>query len=91
MSDDLKVYKLIKENDYASEYGWQGKNFFVWIPFYMLDDFMKELIEIVGVDCFADGGFDVNLQDKQICIELKEILEWGTAVDLEEIFPKEEY
>ena len=94
---ELELYKLImtpNENDldfsFAEEIGWiNEKVFCVWVSYYWIKEFIDGLKNIFGNGLFDDGGFNANLQDTCICIDLCEAI--GHIVDIEKIFPKEKY
>lgn len=91
----LELYKIIKEGDsygnsYVSEFGWISTGeFCVWVEYWSLNDFMEKLKEIFGYGMFDDGGFDANMQEDGVCIDLCEAL--GNYLDIEGVFPKDEY
>lgn len=95
MSDELKLYKLIEskpENEWScvSEYGWVSDDeFAVFVYHFNVGDFIKGLGDIFGLGLFDDGGFKATVKDTYMCFDLCEILE--SYVDMEEIFPKDEY
>lgn len=94
---ELELYKLIMTPDetclefsYVQELGWiNEKVFCVWISYHWIKDFIDGLKYIFGNGLFDDGGFNANIQDDCICIDLCEAI--GYAVDIEKIFPKEKY
>ena len=95
---ELELYKLItKETDwggykYLNNVGWVNKkNFCVWIFYEQLQEFITRLKEIFSVTMleFYSGGFEGRLQETCICINLSQVI--GEYVDLEYVFPKEEY
>lgn len=91
----LELYKLIMESNscgfpYVDEFGWINTGeFCVWVNYLWLNDFMSDLKKIFGNGIFDDGGFDANMQEDGICIDLCEAL--GGYLDIEEVFPKEKY
>lgn len=94
--EELELYKLIITPDphnqnfsFVNEIGWVQDKFLVWVYYLWLPEFINGLVQIFGYGIFDDGGFDGNLQDECICIDLCEAL--GNFVDLEDIFPKDEY
>ena len=95
---ELELYKLItKEDDsriykYLSNMGWVNKKeFCVWVFYSQLQEFITRLKEIFSATIlnFYDGGFEGKLQENCICINLSKVI--GDCVDLEYVFPKEEY
>lgn len=96
MPEALQLFKLCctDENEYSScyvdELGWiNDKEFCVWVHYLYLKEFIEELNEIFGCGIFDDGGFDANMQESSVCIDLCEAL--GSFIDIEEIFPKDKY
>lgn len=91
----LELYKLIMEGDscdfpYVEEFGWISTGeFCVWVSYLWLNDFMTDLKNIFGNGMFDDGGFDANMQEDGICIDLCEAV--GDYLDIEEVFPKEKH
>lgn len=91
----LELYKLIMEGDkngfpYVDEFGWISTGeFCVWVSYLWLNDFMNDLKDIFGNGMFDDGGFDANMQEDGVCIDLSEAI--GDYLDIEEVFPKEKY
>lgn len=91
MNYELELYKLITDdNDYVSELGWVSDNeFFVWVSYLELYDFMKELKRIFGYGLFDDGSFNVNMREDSVCINLCEAV--GNYLDVKEVFSKDRY
>lgn len=95
MNQELELYKLIVTPDetdtelsYVQEFGWvSDSEFCVWISYWWLREFIVRLKDIFGREIFDDGGFNGNIQDDCVCIDLCEAV--GHAVDIEEIFPKD--
>lgn len=91
----LELYNLIMECNsfgfsYVDDFGWISTGeFCVWVSYFMLNDFMNDLKYIFGNGMFDDGGFDANMQEDGVCIDLREAL--GNYLDIEEVFPKEKY
>ena len=93
---ELELYKLIMLPDiydrncsYVSELGWENNcQFFIWIPYTHIKDFIDGLVNIFGYELFGDENFKVSLQSDGICIELNELL---PDVNLEAIFPKDKF
>jgi hypothetical protein len=88
---ELELFKIVTEDEtYIEEFGWvSDTQFFVWIRYYDLDDFMARMKDIFGYSLFDDGGFDANMQYNGVCIDLCEML--GDYLDLEDVFPKGKY
>lgn len=95
----LALYKLIMEGgddcgfQYVEEFGWISTGeFCVWVSYLWLNDFMTDLKRIFGNYIFDDGGFDANMQQDGVCINLCEALGNYLGIDdIEEVFPKEKY
>ena len=91
----LEVYKLIMEGSncgfpYVEEFGWISTGeFCAWVSYLCLNDFMTDLKNIFGNGMFDDGGFDANMQEDCICIDLCEAI--GDYLDIKEVFPKDKY
>lgn len=94
---ELELYKLIMTPDeshldfsYISEFGWiNDKEFCVWVGYIWLDHFMNGLKEIFGNGLFEDGGFNGNMREDCVCIDLCSALDG--CLDIEDVFPKEKY
>ena len=94
---ELALYKLFMTPDpedtdlsYVSEFGWvSNTEFFVWVSYLYLEEFMEGLTEIFGDGIFDEGGFDANMQEDGICFDLEEAV--GGYLDLEEVFPKDKF
>ena len=96
MTDELKLYKLlltdknVYEDIICDEFGWiNDEQFCVWIPYGYLQYFIENLCKIFGNCIFDDGGFDANIQEEQVCIDLCEAI--GHCIDIESIFPRDEF
>lgn len=96
MSEELQLFKLITNPDeqdedfsYIDEFGWVNDEFYIWINYWHLGKFINKLREIFGYGIFDDGGFDGNIQEYGVCINLVDALDG--YVDLEEVFPKDKY
>lgn len=97
MNQELELYKLIITPDetdievsYVQEFGWiNEEEFIVWVSYLWLEEFIDRLKEIFGNGLFDEGGFNANMQEDCVCIDLCEAL--GYSVDIEEVFPKEKY
>ncbi len=91
----LEFYKLIMEGSncgfpYVEEFGWISTGeFCAWVSYLCLNDFMTDLKNIFGNGMFDDGGFDANMQEDCICIDLCEAI--GDYLDIKEVFPKDKY
>lgn len=96
MIKELQLYKLCltNKNDYddvlCEEFGWiNDKQFCVWVSYAYLQYFIKELSKIFGNCIFDDGGFNANMQEDCVCIDLCEAI--GHCIDIESVFPKNEF
>lgn len=94
---ELKLYRLIAEPNetyeecLVSELGWiSDTEFCVWIDYFYVHEFMKELTNICGHEVFDEGGFNANMQSDGICIDLVNAL-YGYGFDFERMFPKDKY
>jgi len=92
----LDLYKLCctNDNDYETymvdELGWiNDKEFYVWVSYLYLKEFMDTLTKIFGYGLFDDYGFEGNMRADCVCIDLCKALDG--CVDLEAVFPKDEY
>lgn len=94
--NEMDLYKLCctDDNEYGTcmvdELGWVDDNeFYVWVPYLYLDEFVKILRRVYGYGLFDDGDFNACIQSDGICINLCSLL--GDYEDLEEVFPKDKY
>ena len=89
-NNELRLYKLLTENDYVSEMGWvSDTEFYVWVSHVWIHDFIKKLKDIFGSGIFCDD-IQAHIQEYTICFNLCDIAD-GNGVDLETVFPKSEY
>lgn len=89
-TSELKLYKLLTENDYVNEMGWvSNTEFYVWVSYFGFYDFLQGLKEIFGVGMFCND-IQAHIQEYTVCFDLCTIVD-GNGMDLEEIFPKSEY
>lgn len=87
---ETKLSAFLTKSDYVEEFGWASDyNLYVWVYYIYLDDFVKELTEIVGNGLFDDGGIKAVMQDNCLCIDVDELL--GSYINVEEIFPKDKF
>lgn len=87
---ETDLYHLVTESRLVSEFGWVSLvNFAVWIDYYYLDDFVARLQNIFGYGIFENGYQGCVMLDNCIYIELYELI--GDDIDLEELFPIEEF
>lgn len=90
MNEELELYKLCCDGDLVTELGWVSETeFYVWVSYFCLEDFMRGLGKICGPELFDDGGFEAYMQTGGVCIDLTEAVGW--CIDLEAVFPKEKY
>ena len=93
MSDtnyELEIFKLV-ESDLVTERGWVSETeFYVWVSYLDIQDFMNGLRKICGYEMFDEGGFDANMQSDGVCIDLTDALS-SYGLDFESIFDKEKY
>lgn len=83
---EFELYKLIM-SPIVDELGWiNDKEFYVWISYIWISEFLVELKDIFGFD---NEEATVNMQHDYICIELNELL--GGYVEIEDVFPKDQY
>lgn len=90
---ELELFKLVegKGNDYVYERGWvSDTEFYIWVYYFNLEDFINEATEIFGNGMFEDGGFFGHMRADSVCIDLCEMLE-EYDIDFEAVFPKDEY
>lgn len=93
MSKDLELFKLLtiphEDNEdiqYVYEMGWvSNTEFFVWVSYVWLSDFIKGMEKIFGSNVFSEG-LEARMLSNCICFDLCEIAEWY-GFNLEEIFP----
>ena len=82
--------KNVYEDVICDELGWiNDEQFCVWIPYCYLQYFIENLCKIFGNCIFDDGGFNANIQEEQVCIDLCETI--GHCIDIESVFPKDEF
>ena len=87
-----KLFDYITNNDasHIDEFGWINDNkFCVWVSHLWLHEFIEGLKEIFGYGLFDEGGIEVNMQIDCTCIDLCDLL--GGYLDIETVFPKEQY
>lgn len=88
---EVKLYRLVNESGCVSELGWVNENqFFIWVPYWDLNEFMEGMVGIFGHGLYEDGAFNANFQDGCVCIDLTDVLS-EYDLDFGEIFPKEEF
>lgn len=99
MCNELALYKLCstEDNEYkdylVSESGWTSEtDFVVWVPHPYFIFFLKELKKVFGNSLFGrvGEGFSASIKEYDVCINLCNVLS-DFDIDLQEIFPKEEY
>lgn len=90
MNDKLFDYITNNAASHIDEFGWINDNeFCIWVSHLWLYEFVEGLKEIFGYGLFDDGGIEVNMQIDCICIDLCVLL--GGYLDIETVFPKEQY
>ena len=93
---ELELYKLCctDDNEYDScmvdELGWANEHeFYVWVSYLYLKEFIESLEKMFGYGIYDDGGFNANMQSGCACIDLCGALEG--YIDIESVFPREKY
>lgn len=87
---DQDLLKKLVTGDLVAQLGWtSNETFILWIYYHNINDFMEELIKIFGYGILSDGGFDGNMQEYQVAIDLCEV--FSGYEEIEEIFSKDEY
>lgn len=91
MSDELRLYKLMTEEDTAPfEFGWANDEvFIVFVQWTEVDNFMSDLKKIFGSSLFWDNDFMLVVKDGYVCIELNKILH--EYLEISEVFDRDEY
>ena len=87
-----RLFDYITDNDFShiDEFGWINDNeFCVWVDYLWLYEFISGLKEMFGCGLFDDGGIEANMQTDCICIDLCVLL--GSYLDIETVFPKDQY
>ncbi|KAK9679519.1 hypothetical protein QE152_g39957 [Popillia japonica] len=75
---------------YVDELGWiNDKEFYVWVPYFWISEFMEEMTEIFGSGLFADGPLKAYVAESGISFDLVSAV--GDYVDIESVFPKDKY
>lgn len=94
---ELELYKLLvtEDNDHgceiAQELGWVSDDeFFVWISYSWIMEFIESIEEIFGSELFVDGEVNAVFKGDSICFNLSEMLS-EYDLELEKIFPKDKY
>lgn len=86
---ELNLYKLVN-SDIVTEKGWiNDSEFCVWVNYIVLDEFVEELKKLFGNGIFDDGGFNANMQEYGVCIDLCAVV--TDDIDMKEVFPVVEY
>lgn len=68
----MQLYKFIDKT--GTETDWRGKDLdelIAWIPFWHIQEFA----EMLGNNFLCEGGYDVNLQEDYIALDLVPICE----------------
>ncbi len=89
INQELELYKLVTNQQ--SECGWiNDTEFYIWLSYYEMADFMEKFSKIFGKCIFDDGGIEAHLMSDYICLDLTNALS-GTDIDFEIVFPREEF
>lgn len=89
INEELELYKLIKDEEY--ECGWvSDKEFFVWLRFSELSDFVTTVEKIFGNYVLENEGMEIRLLQDSICIDLNVLL-GDYEIYLERVFPRDEF
>ena len=88
---EKNLYDFITETEDIEEFGWINEDeFCVWVYYEFLKDFVENITDMFGFSVFDDGGFQANMQNTGVCINLEDIT--GTDdIDLKELFPIEKF
>ncbi len=97
MNRELELFKLFTKPSednadiqYVYEFGWvSNTEFFVWVSYVWLSDFIERMEEIFGSNVFSDG-LEARMLSNCICFDLCEVAE-QYGMDLEEVFPPSSY
>lgn len=77
---ELELYEFIKDGELKID--WRGEELILWVDFWSLKYFTK--IIRMNLD---DGGYDVNLQENCIVLNIVPICEYW-RIEPENILPK---
>lgn len=69
---DPKLHDFLKEND-TGLYQRIGQQVIAYVHIYFCD--LSDFVEIVGQNWFDEGGREVQMFDKTICVELSGLLD----------------
>lgn len=86
-----EIHKIVVEDGYyVDEFGWvSDTEFYIWVSYFSLSDFMEKMKNVFGYGMFDDGGFNANIQSDGVCIDLCKMV--GDYLDIEEVFSKDKY
>lgn len=76
---ELELYQFINDNEI--EYRWEADDVYVWI---YLGHSLKEFAAL-SCHFLEDGGYNVNLQETYVCIEMKEVCGYF-GIELKNVF-----
>lgn len=95
---ELTLQKILEEVD---AFGWTSENeFYVWVNYWRLVDFMSRMVVYFNDEWFARSGFingesniagvNARIQPMHICIDIFPVFQ-NSDIDLEKLFPKDQY
>ena len=89
INQELELYKLVTNQQ--AECGWiSDTEFYIWLSYYEMADFMEKFSKIFGNCAFDDGGIEAHLVKDYICLDLTNALS-GYDIDFEIVFPRENF
>lgn len=80
--NEIQFYKFIA--DVANEMRWEGDMLLIWIPSYLVEEFIEKL----EYDSADDSGYEARIQSDCICVDIADLC-WQYDVDPEDILKKE--
>lgn len=80
--NEVQFFKFI--TDTASEIRWEGDMLLIWIPSYLVCEFMDKL----EYDSADDGGYEARIQSNCICLDIVDLC-WQYDIDPEEFIKKD--
>lgn len=93
---EVEFYKMIMLPDgdmsdytFVREFGWQQDEFFIWISYSQLEDFIEYFVKTFGYCGLEYGGCTAILGVDYLVINMCELL--GDEVNIESVFPKDKY